>query len=74
MLVAATDRITDPRGTGQIERLKKIADDLDLPLLDLYPAWLQHGDIEVGRFPFDGHWTATGHRWSADAAGRSVPA
>ncbi|MFB9265942.1 hypothetical protein ACFFWD_22755 [Bradyrhizobium erythrophlei] len=67
LLIVATEQVTLPNATGQIERLKRISDELQIPLFDVYPAWAKHGDIEVGRFPFDGHWTATGHRWSADA-------
>ena len=27
---------------------------------------IEHG-IAAGKFKFDGHWNADGHRWSADA-------
>jgi lysophospholipase L1-like esterase len=52
--------------SGQIDRLKRISSELEIPLFDLYPAWAEHG-ITGGKFKFDGHWNADGHRWSADA-------
>jgi lysophospholipase L1-like esterase len=66
LLIVATDGVTIPNMSGQIDRLKKLAGELQLPLFDLYPAWASHG-VANGKFKFDGHWNADGHRWSADA-------
>jgi lysophospholipase L1-like esterase len=67
LLIVATDSVTLPSQTGQIERLRAISDELQIPLYDLSPDWARHGDIDAGRFVFDGHWNATGHRWTAEA-------
>jgi hypothetical protein len=66
LLIVATDGVTIPNMSGQIDRLKKISSALEIPLFDLYPAWEKHG-IAGGKFKFDGHWNADGRRWSADA-------
>jgi hypothetical protein len=66
LLIVATDGVTIPTMSGQIDRLKKLAGELQIPLFDLYPAWEKHG-IAGGKFKFDGHWNVQGHRWSADA-------
>jgi hypothetical protein len=67
LLIAATENLTIPGKLGQINRLKTLTSELDIPLLDLYPAWIARGNITSGKFNFDGHWNATGHRWSAEA-------
>jgi hypothetical protein len=70
MVVVATDNVTDGSGTpqsGQIERLKAITRELDLPLLDLYPFFAARGGTELGHWTHDGHWNATGHQWAAEA-------
>lgn len=67
LIIAATENLTIPGKLGQISRLKMLAAELHIPLFDLYPAWLARGSVEAGRFRFDGHWNATGHRWTAEA-------
>ena len=56
-LILATATLLAPRA---------FAVGLEIPLFDLHPAWEKHG-IAAGKFKFDGHWNADGHRWSADA-------
>jgi lysophospholipase L1-like esterase len=67
LMIAATDTVTSGLGNGQIRRLRKIADELGIPLFDMYPEWAKRGKPEAARFTFDGHWSAVGHRWPADA-------
>ena len=52
---------------GQIDRLKNISKELNLPLLDLYPIFSQRGGAALARWKHDGHWNSTGHRWAAQA-------
>ena len=65
LLIVATDDVTIPNMSGQIDG-SRAPGELQLPLFDLYPAWASHG-VANGKFKFDGHWNADGHRWSADA-------
>ena len=51
----------------QLQRMKAIANDIDLPFVDLMPYILKHGDFFDARFPYDGHWNETGHKWIAEA-------
>jgi hypothetical protein len=67
LLVVATEHVEGPNSTGQIDRLKFILDELDLPLLNLRPVFARRGDLSASRWKFDGHWTPTGHHWAADA-------
>ena len=66
LLIVATDDVTIAGKSGQIDRIKALSSELQIPLFDLYPAWVSHG-IPDGKFKFDGHWNARGHQWSADA-------
>jgi lysophospholipase L1-like esterase len=52
---------------GQFKRIAGILSELHVPLLDLYPEFVKRGDMDDAHFKFDGHWTSTGHKWSAEA-------
>ncbi len=60
------NRRLDP--TLPLRRLRAIADDLDVPLLDLRDALLGVGSAAY--FADDSHWTAAGHRAAAGAVAR----
>ncbi|HZT86952.1 MAG TPA: SGNH/GDSL hydrolase family protein [Stellaceae bacterium] len=72
VLVVATDGLvsgapfTDERKLNQIRRLQAILQDVHLPLLDLYPAFVARGGPEHARWAHDAHWNPTGHRWAAE--------
>jgi hypothetical protein len=70
LIVVAGDNVTDGAGipkTGAIRRLRTIAQQLDLPLLDLYPYFAMRGGTSRTRWVHDVHWNPTGYRWAADA-------
>jgi lysophospholipase L1-like esterase len=72
LIVLATDNVTKGPGMrnpkyGQIYRLQMIAQELHLPLLDLYPIFLNRGGPELARWKHDAHWNPTGHRWASEA-------
>ena len=72
LVLMATDNVTKAgwmkyEEYGQIDRLKNISRELNLPLLDLYPIFSRNGGAGSARWKHDGHWNPTGHRWAADA-------
>jgi hypothetical protein len=62
LLVASADSVD-----GQLARLKRITDELELPLIDLRKEFARHHDLALARFKTDFHWSPHGHRWAADA-------
>ena len=52
---------------GQFQRIFRILEELNIPLLDLYPEFIKRGNMADAHFKFDGHWTPTGHKWAAEA-------
>ena len=72
LMVLATDNVTKGPAMrkpeyGQIHRLRVIAQELHLPLLDRYPIFLKRGGPELARWKHDAHWNPTGHRWASEA-------
>jgi lysophospholipase L1-like esterase len=69
LIVVAHEQVTAPwqKTRGQVARLRAILEELRIPLLDLYPINVKRGDMTELRFKHDGHWTALGHRWAAEA-------
>ncbi len=73
ILVVATQHVTGyglvkrPPKTGQIDRLRTMLSQLQIPLLDLYQATAASGDWLEARWKYDGHWNPVGHRWAANA-------
>ena len=65
LLVASADNVA-----GQIERLKAITSELELPLLDLHQEFVKHHDPALAQFKSDGHWSPNGHRWAAEAVAK----
>ena len=62
LLVASADNVA-----GQIERLKGITGELELPLIDLHQEFVKHHDPALAHFQRDAHWSPNGHRWAATA-------
>ncbi len=62
LLVASADNVA-----GQIERLKGMTGELELPLIDLQQEFVKHHDPALAHFKSDGHWSPNGHRWAAAA-------
>ena len=62
LLVASVNSVA-----GQIDRLKGIAGELELPLIDLHQEFVKHHDPALAQFRNDAHWSPNGHRWAADA-------
>jgi hypothetical protein len=69
VVVAAAVRGYEPaiEKNGQTQRISGILGDLNVPLLDLYPGFIKRGSMIDAHFKFDGHWTPTGHKWTAEA-------
>jgi hypothetical protein len=67
LLVVAAEQVDQPNRPGQINRLKAMLEDLNIPLLNLRPEFLKRGDLRSASWQFDGHWNPTGHRWAAEA-------
>ena len=56
------------RGDPQFDRLSAIAEARGIPVISDYDYVVSQGyDARDGRWPFDRHWNATGHRWAAEA-------
>jgi hypothetical protein len=54
--------------SSQVERLRAILDRLDIPYIDqLAHIRAADGRPEDAQFSRDGHWSAQGHRWAAEA-------
>jgi hypothetical protein len=62
LLVASVNNVA-----GQIDRLKGITGELELPLIDLHQYFVKHHDPALAHFKSDGHWSPNGHRWAATA-------
>jgi len=62
LLVASANSVE-----GQIDRLKGMTGELELPLIDLHQEFVKHHDPKLAHFKGDGHWSPNGHRWAADA-------
>jgi hypothetical protein len=72
LMVVAADNVAngpygDDRDHNQIRRLRTILDDLQIPLLDLYPEFVKRGGPAKTHWAHDAHWNATGHQWAAEA-------
>jgi hypothetical protein len=72
LMVVAADNVAngpygDDRDSNQIRRLRTILDDLQIPLLDLYPEFVKRGGPAKTHWAHDAHWNATGHQWAAEA-------
>ena len=52
---------------NQLKRITKIAERVGIPVLDLYQAFAARGDMRATVIAGDGHWSALGHRWAAEA-------
>ena len=65
LLVASANNVA-----GQIERLKAITGELELPLIDLHQEFVEHHDPALAQFKSDGHWLPNGHRWAAAAVAK----
>ncbi len=52
---------------GYMSRIKKIADQNNIPLIDLNTYFSKRGDLKEARWRYDAHWNKTGHSWAADA-------
>jgi len=57
--VVVMGRTLMPRGA--FIRLKRIAEGLDLPVIDLYEGLSSMGRLAEARIPYDGHWSTVGH-------------
>jgi len=56
------------RGDPQFDRLSAIAEKRGIPIISDYAYIVRQGyDAGDGRFRFNGHWNAAGHRWAAKA-------
>ena len=56
------------RVDGAFDRMKAIAEELGIPVIDQYDYILrQGGRIEDAHWTHDPHWNPTGHRWAAEA-------
>ena len=66
LVVAASEGVVQ-NGPQLIGRLQGLLQELDIPLIDLYPVFAQRGDIREAHWKADSHWSPTGHRWAADA-------
>lgn len=62
LLVASANSVA-----GQIDRLKGITGELELPLIDLHQEFVKHHDPALAHFKSDRHWSPSGHRWAATA-------
>ncbi len=73
LIIVAAENVTaggfvdHPNSRGQITRLRDLAQELDIPLLDLFPEFVRRGSIADARWKFDSHWSATGQSWAAAA-------
>lgn len=65
LLVASVNSVA-----GQIDRLKGITNELELPLIDLHQEFAKHHDPALAHFKSDAHWSPNGHRWAADAVAK----
>ena len=62
LAVVATNVVT---AIGQIERLRNLLAELQIPMIDLSPTFSQHNPAST-MFNRDGHWNLLGHRLAAD--------
>ncbi|MEE9303204.1 MAG: hypothetical protein V3U84_05400 [Thiotrichaceae bacterium] len=72
ILLAASQFKTSAGGKDKMyyasQRLKMIADELEIPLIDQYNFIQQQGGNPLAaQFKHDAHWTKQGHRWAAEA-------
>ena len=61
-------------GPGQINRLRAITNEFDIPLINMRAELEQTGNRAVTYWKSDGHWTPAGHRAAADAILRFLDA
>jgi len=66
LVVAAVDGVV-LNGPEMMGRLQPLLREFGIPLIDLYPAFRERGDVRAAHWKADPHWSATGHRWAADA-------
>ena len=69
LVILATSELSDAKyGNGQLERLMKLADLRNIPVVDQRRYITSvGGDPKQARFAHDGHWSPQGHRWAAEA-------
>lgn len=75
LVVLATEHVDHvDGGHEQINRLRGILGELDIPLIDMRAELERTGNRAETRWKFDGHWTPAGHRAAADAILRFLAA
>lgn len=70
LIVLATSQMSALQGGREhgLPRLRGMLKELGIPLVDQYDVIKQRGgDPGAGQFKHDGHWSAQGHRWAAEA-------
>ena len=68
LIILSATGDTGTRGDPQFDRLIAIAEARNIPVIGHYDYIVSQGyDEEDGRWRFDRHWNATGHRWVAEA-------
>ncbi len=69
LVILATSELSDAKyANGQLERLMKLANQRDIPVVDQRRYIISvGGDPKQARFAHDGHWSSQGHRWAAEA-------
>lgn len=67
-LAILTSHTIGRRGERMFDRLRAIADERGIPVIDQYDYIIRKGGrIEDAHWTHDEHWNVTGHRWAAEA-------